>query len=285
MAHQTIMRSAFGACFCLLLIFSKISPLEAGPLQKKFLVYYGQKISSENLKNVDIAILDPDSIDPRPLKNGRTRFYGYMSVGEAEEYRFYWPLVSGKKIILEANPDWPGAHLVDIRSPEWQNILVNRLIPQILDKGYDGLFLDTIDVPIMLEREDPKKYGNSAKALVNLVRTIKQKYPKTGIIPNNGLEVLDQIAPFVDGILVEDLYTRHDFATKKSSPTPEQDSLYKEAFLDRFLKNSSKPVLNILYEKSAETELADYGIKRSTLRGYSWYLTTVDLMIIGTIMR
>ncbi len=284
MADQIVMRSLWGGLFCVLLFFAKTFPLQAESIQTRFLVYYGQKISSDHLKNVDIAILDPDSMDPRPLQNGRTRFYGYISVGEAEEYRFYWPIVSQKKMTLEPNPNWPGAHLVDIRSQEWQDILLNRVIPRILDKGYDGLFLDTIDVPIMLEETDPEKYADSVHSLVTFVRSLKQKYPQAGIIPNNGLAVLDQIAPLIDGIVVEDLYTRYDFRNKKSIQTPQKETSYKEIFLDRFLKEHSKPVLNILYEKSPNTKLALDGIHRSESRGYSWYLTTVDLMNWGTFL-
>ena len=47
----------------------------------------------------------------------------YLSVGEAEEYRFYWrnEARGGRaRFVDRRNPDWPGDWLVRYWDPDWQ---------------------------------------------------------------------------------------------------------------------------------------------------------------------
>lgn len=248
----------------------------------QWIVYYGDKLKTADLKNIDWAIVDQD-IDPRPLRNGRTKFIAYVSVGEAEEYRDYWTKVKSSGALVEKNPNWQGAHLVDIRSKIWRDILEGHTLKKIIAKGFDGVFLDTIDTAIYLEDKDPKRYAGSKKALVDFVKSLKKKHPNLIVVPNNGLEVLERYAEDVDAVLVEDLYTHYDFEKKKSVATQSDIITEKEKLLDRFRTSQKKPVLNLLYETSVQTELAKFAVSRSGQKGYLWYLTTVDLMKIGTV--
>ena len=84
--------------------------------------------------------------------NGATRLaIAYMSIGEAEDYRFYWQ--SGWKPgnpnwLGEENPDWPGNYKVRYWDPEWQAIIygnADAYLQKILDQGFDGVYLDIID--------------------------------------------------------------------------------------------------------------------------------------------
>lgn len=243
-----------------------------------WMVYYGnQALPPKLVSQFKTLILDADQIPSIEPKNPSVKYIGYLSLGEAEEYRWYWPFVAGKSLLVETNPDWPGSHRVDPRSKEWGDLVLNQLIPAILKKGYDGLFLDTIDTGIYLQEKDPVKYQGARGAMVDLIRAIHQRYPDVLIFTNNALEILDEVAPVVSGIVVEDLYTRYDFASKKSIETPKADQQYKEAFLDRAVHQYRKPVFNILYETNPASNLADYARKRSKEKGYYWYLTTVDL--------
>lgn len=249
-----------------------------------WLVYYGDNLPEENLKKVDLAILEPDWISPKNYQNRQTLFIGYLSVGEIHNQRSYWPEISQKEFVVEQNPDWEGAWRVDIRSREWQDLLLNRLIPEILKKGYQGVFLDTIDTAIYLEEKEPSKYSGSKKALVQFIKTIHQKFPDIVILPNNGLEILDDVGEVIGGLVVEDLYTRYDFVKKLSLITPQEVTKTKEQYIDLFKIKYKKPVYNILYDTSSKTSLAKYGIKRSNSKGYLWYVAPIDLMSLGTTM-
>ena len=75
----------------------------------------------------------------------------YMSIGEAEEYRYYWNDLTGSGLppwILEENPDWDGNYKVEYWDPEWKAILFgtdSAYLDRIIAAGFDGVYLDIID--------------------------------------------------------------------------------------------------------------------------------------------
>lgn len=75
----------------------------------------------------------------------------YMSIGEAEDYRYYWQesWKTDKPDWLEPeNPDWEGNYKVRYWEPDWQNIIFgndNSYLKKIIDAGFDGTYLDIID--------------------------------------------------------------------------------------------------------------------------------------------
>ena len=113
--------------------------------------------------NYDLLILDlfftPDSqfsageIEELRTKanGGRRLVIAYLSIGEAETYRYYWQpgWHPGNPAWLDAeNPDWPGNFKVRYWDPEWQKIIYgndNSYVKKILDAGFDGVYLDIID--------------------------------------------------------------------------------------------------------------------------------------------
>ncbi len=75
----------------------------------------------------------------------------YMSIGEAEDYRYYWQSSweENKPVWLEGeNPDWEGNYLVRYWEKEWQDIIFGNdgsYTKKILDAGFDGIYLDIIE--------------------------------------------------------------------------------------------------------------------------------------------
>jgi len=91
----------------------------------------------------------------------------YMSLGEAEDYRFYWELSGGApganwrgsppSWLGPVNPDWAGNFKVRYWDPEWQGVIVHNpgghavlgdapsYLDRILAAGFDGVFLDIVD--------------------------------------------------------------------------------------------------------------------------------------------
>jgi cysteinyl-tRNA synthetase len=89
------------------------------------------------------------------LKNkangGKRLVISYMSIGEAEDYRYYWQSgwnTGNPAWLDEENPDWEGNYKVRYWEPEWQNIIFgndNSYTKKILNAGFDGVYLDIID--------------------------------------------------------------------------------------------------------------------------------------------
>jgi cysteinyl-tRNA synthetase, unknown class len=88
----------------------------------------------------------------RTKKNGGNRLViCYMSIGETENYRYYWqPSWSNDppSWLAEANPDWEGNFKVRYWDPDWQAIITGNdssYLQRILNAGFDGVYLDIID--------------------------------------------------------------------------------------------------------------------------------------------
>jgi uncharacterized protein (TIGR01370 family) len=247
----------------------------------KWLIVYSNQLNTSQLKDVTMAIVESDVVKPTQYPDGRTRFYAYVSVGETENTRAYWKQVRDSTTIIEKNPDWPNSYRVDIRSPLWRSILTDQVIPEIVKKKFSGIFLDTIDVPLYLEERNPKKFARSTAVLVQFIHSLKKKFPQLGIIPNNGLSILHQIGKWVDGVVVEDVYTRYDFETKSYDATPVDETTKKEDQLDRFISQFKKPVYVVLYG-NLQSALIQQAITRCREKGYHWYVGKIDLMTVGT---
>lgn len=75
----------------------------------------------------------------------------YMSIGEAEDYRYYWQdnwTGNRPDWIADENPDWPGNYIVKYWNDEWQGLIYkNRdsYLSKITTAGFDGVYLDIVD--------------------------------------------------------------------------------------------------------------------------------------------
>ena len=82
---------------------------------------------------------------------GRRLVICYMSIGEAEDYRYYWQTSwePGDPAWLdEENRDWEGNYKVRYWDPEWKKIIFgndNSYLKKILNAGFDGVYLDIIE--------------------------------------------------------------------------------------------------------------------------------------------
>ena len=82
---------------------------------------------------------------------GKRLVIAYMSIGEAENYRYYWQPAWNKDKpawMDEENPDWAGNFEVKYWEPAWQNIIYGNdssYLKKIKDANFDGAYLDIID--------------------------------------------------------------------------------------------------------------------------------------------
>lgn len=93
-----------------------------------------------------------DILSLKTKKNGGNRLIiCYMSIGEAENYRFYWqsewkntpPIWLDKE-----NPAWKGNYKVRYWIPEWKSVIMGNseaYLDRILAAEFDGVYLDIID--------------------------------------------------------------------------------------------------------------------------------------------
>ncbi|MCR5218564.1 endo alpha-1,4 polygalactosaminidase [Treponema sp.] len=107
----------------------------------------------------DEALTSSDIEAIRNKKSGGKRLLiCYMSIGEAETYRWYWQSdwKSGSpSFICEENTDWEGNYKVRYWYDSWQNIICGEdgYLSKIQEAGFDGVYLDIIDAFEYFEEE------------------------------------------------------------------------------------------------------------------------------------
>jgi len=113
--------------------------------------------------NYDLVIIDLFYVDDYQLTNeeieslkvkengGSRLIIAYMSIGEAEDYRYYWDSNWDNHYpswIERENPEWEGNYKVKYWDEEWQNLIYGNnesYLKLILDAHFDGVYLDIID--------------------------------------------------------------------------------------------------------------------------------------------
>ena len=82
---------------------------------------------------------------------GKRLVFSYVSIGEAEDYRYYWQLnwnTTPPNWLDAENPNWPGNYKVRYWETEWQQIIYGNdtsYMKKIINAGFDGVYLDLVD--------------------------------------------------------------------------------------------------------------------------------------------
>lgn len=192
------------------------------------------------------------------VKQSDTIPLAYVSIGEAENYRFYWenewnenaPLWVGNE-----DPDWPGSYKVKYWDDNWKAI-VYEYLDKIMEQGFSGVYLDVVDAfeywgnpdnaedLHLSEEEAAKRMITFLKEIAHYCRDVKGK-GDFYIIPQSGERILgyDTDGSYlrtISGIGTESLWYRG------VSLNPIEETNIRMPYLDRVLQ-AGKPVLLVEY--------------------------------------
>ena len=85
------------------------------------------------------------------MNGGKRLVLSYLSIGEAENYRYYWQKEwdnNPPSWLEEENPDWSGNYKIRYWDKDWQQIIFGNpdaYLDKILKAGFDGVYLDLVD--------------------------------------------------------------------------------------------------------------------------------------------
>jgi cysteinyl-tRNA synthetase, unknown class len=206
---------------------------------------YAKKAGKEPLTREEVSVLQtgPD---------GRRRFVvAYLSVGESEEFRFYWNDAwksSAPDWLGEENCAWPKARRVRYWQPGWKDINFRgpeSYLKRIVDAGFDGVYLDRIDIYETFEKERPTARAEMITHVAELARTARRLKPGFFIIPQNAEALLsvDNYRSVIDGIGKESLLHGNSATAKRNT----RDEIRASMSLLRRLINDGKPVFAVEY--------------------------------------
>jgi cysteinyl-tRNA synthetase len=187
----------------------------------------------------------------RKPDGSRRLILAYLSIGEAEQYRYYrqdaW-LREPPKWLDPENPDWPGNFMVRYWDSDWQVLLFGdrrAYLDRILDAGFDGVYLDRVDA---FERSRAQR-DTAAFEMIDLVERIgsyaRSKCKDFLVIPQNGdrLLVESRFRVAIDGVAREDLLHR-EMRDGRRNP---RSSIAEAAARLNMVAQARKPVLVVEY--------------------------------------
>lgn len=245
----------------------------------RWAVYYAAAAPAATFFDYDLVVFDADAHPPLPpLLDRGVQVLGYVSVGEVASYRRYFTAVQKQGLLLQENPNWPGSFAVDLRDPRWTERLIDEIVPAILHQGFHGIFIDTLDQPLHLEATSPSKFKGMRRGAVQLIRTLRQRYPGMVIMVNRGYPILPQIASSIDMALGESVRTTYNFASKRYERVSEGDYQWQLQWLNKARQAAPRLQLFTLdYWDPADaagiTEI--YALQRD--KGLIPYVATVEL--------
>lgn len=228
-------------------------------------------------ESYDMAILDPDIHPDLAKAPSVMTLIAYVSVGIAVDYRSYWPKIKGQPWLIKIPGSDEERYYVDVRDPAWKDLLIGQVIPEILKKGFQGIFMDTLDVPLFLENEYPEKYPGSKKALADLIHAIRKAYPDLILVSNNAFEILPEIAPDLTAVLAESLYGSLDSDTEHMKPVSPEKRAKIVAVLDQVARRRGLAVFSLEFAPESRPELAAEYSRSSRRLGFKPYVAGEEL--------
>ena len=251
---------------------------------RTWVVYYAAAPeASADLARFDVIVLDPHGHPPFPLvKRHGSLLLTYVSLGEVNTSHPAYAAIAGEPWVLSPNPSWPDARRLDVRAPAYERWLLDRVVPAALAGPVNGLFLDTADTALDLERTDPRRFEGAARALERVLVEMKRRNPRALLMINGGLPLVERLATVLDAVAVESIWTDYDFEARAYLVRSDDEAELRAGLLTRVL-GLGLPVFTLEYttaERDAPwpAEL----IRRSRARGFIPYVSTIELDRVST---
>lgn len=211
--------------------------------------------SSKGDEDNEFSTLDISRLKTNP-DGSRRIVLAYLSIGEAEEYRFYWEEDWGRNPpswLDEMNPDWPTNYLVRYWDPDWQSLILDEpdgYLHRIMSVGFDGVYLDRVDS----YQAWADRIAGADQLMHNFVRRLvaegRKRHPNFLIVQQNAEALLvdRKHRGLIDAVGKEDLVYGLAGDAVRNQPKSIASSV---AFLNE-LRDQGKPVFVVEYGLSSE---------------------------------
>ncbi len=258
----------------------QVPPLRR-PLEglRTWAVYYDAGAAAATaLARFDLVVLDPDRHPPLDtVTRHRTLVLMYVSVGEINVHHPDYASIAREPWVLDANPDWPEARRLDVRAPAYTEWLQSRLVARALAPSHvHGVFLDTADAALELERVDPKRFGGARTALERTVRAIRTAHPGALVVLNSGLDLAERLVDVLDGVVMESVWTDYDFGAKRYLRRDAAEA-EKRATLLSSVAARGLVALTLEYAPPDDPRWVAQLIGAARTRGFVPYVSTIGL--------
>ncbi len=204
----------------ILVLVTQCSPVSSqahNPLLdvKSYKIYYGSINDStiDKLSSYDMVVIDSHEITKdqvTALKANGTIVLGYISIMEVQLWddeflknvrESDYLKVNGKKVYIK---EWD-TYLMDISNKHYQQLLINEVNAELIQKDFDGTILDTVgDIDDYFSKNE-KIAKPLRKGYLILLQIMNNKYKNLLLLQNWGFNTLDTTSKdYVDAIMWED---------------------------------------------------------------------------------
>ena len=209
----------------------------------------------------------------RKSDGGRRLAISYLSIGESEDYR---PDYFNSEYMTEDAPDWllkentrwKGNRLIRFCEEGWQRTILgdddgrnvyNSLDPsplyKLIELGFDGVYLDRVDVYSEVQKECPDAASKMVAFVARLAAHARKKNPNFIVILQNAEELLadPKMVEAIDAMAKEDLFYGANHSQRENEPSMVSAILKNLAFATE----RGRPVFVLDYLNDATLRSAD----------------------------
>ena len=183
----------------------------------------------------------------------------YMSIGEAESYRWYWPQRSSAWLGPE-NPKWRGNYGVRFWHADWQQIIF-EYTDKIVAAGFDGVYLDKVD-----EFEAMGHKDDMVEFVARISARAKSQQPDFMVVSQNGDALIpnQKFRKAIDAFAREDLFYGESSDGVRNSASSIRESVKRL----KMLAAEGKPVFVVEYPRNdAQAQTARREISENNFIG------------------
>ncbi|MEQ1670580.1 MAG: endo alpha-1,4 polygalactosaminidase, partial [Hyphomicrobium sp.] len=215
---------------------------------------------------------DVAALKRRP-DGGRRLAISYLSIGESEDYR---PDYFNSEYMTEDAPDWllkenerwKGNRLIRFCKEGWQRTILgdddgrnvyNSLDPsplyKLIELGFDGVYLDRVDVYSEVQKECPDAAAKMVDFVARLAAHARKKNPHFIVILQNAEELLryPKMVDAIDAMAKEDLFYGADHSERANDASMVNAILANLAYA----KAAGRPIFVLDYIRDSTTRAAD----------------------------
>ena len=181
---------------------------------KNYQVFFGHPTDAilKDMQNYDLVIIEPLHYTKAQIdliQSRGTKVLGYISVMEVATWNtgLMSKLQAGDFFTRNGQrvhyPEWD-SYLTNIASTHFQGLLLTEIQNQVIAKGIDGVFMDTVGDIDNEHLNNPTVLKQQRDGLVNFLKQARAKYGDIAMVQNWGFDTLEtSTAPYVDGIMWE----------------------------------------------------------------------------------
>lgn len=240
--------------------------------------FYGSPLPQE-LHIYDAIVVQPDQADFAQVSASlQHQLYAYASLGEASHDQSYFRDIPAAAKIAR-NSAWKN-DVLDQASPAWRAFFLDKVVAPLWQRGFRGLFIDTMD-SYQLAAATPQAKAAQVAGMVETLRQLHERFPGMRIILNRGFEVLPQVHQWVTAVAAESLYQGWNNVTHTYTPVAEADRQWLLTQLNRIKDNYHLPVVVIDYAAPKHRRQAREIAKKIHAAGFIPWVSDAELDMIG----